>query len=154
MHIHPGYQKQRARNDIAILKLSKPISQSADVQFIRPATERSVPPARTQVTVYGFGKLSDAGQQAQQLQESKLITWSTRNCNEALNSAGLPDNTKVICASAPNTIACQGDSGGPAVLNGQLVGIASEVEEGCPPGGLNVYTKVSEYTSFIKRYLY
>lgn len=38
------------------------------------------------------------------------------------------------------------------IQDGKLVGIASEVQEGCPPGGLNVYTKVSAYLDFIQQY--
>ena len=44
----------------------------------------------------------------------------------------------------------QGDSGGPLVVNGQLVGVASWVDQPCGKGTPDVYTKVFSYRSFIE----
>lgn len=61
----------------------------------------------------------------------------------------------MICANATNPPrdACQGDSGGPLVARNHLIGIVSW-GEGCAdisyPG---VYTRVSEYESWIRQKL-
>jgi len=104
--------------------------------------------------VYGWGKTSSSGQQSEALQKVTLNTWTGLECNEALESAELPPNPRVICASSSHGIACQGDSGGPMISeDGKLAGVASEAESGCPPGGLNVYTKVSAYFGFIQKHI-
>ncbi|XP_050409420.1 chymotrypsin-like serine proteinase [Patella vulgata] len=58
-------------------------------------------------------------------------------------------NSGHICVHEPNKSACNGDSGGPMVCNGYLAGVTSWGASGCPGTYPSVYTRVSEYLSWI-----
>lgn len=59
----------------------------------------------------------------------------------------------VVCAEGEGQRSiCEGDSGGPLfTFNNTLIGITSFGKETCEDGSPQVFTRVSEYTKWIKK---
>lgn len=174
VYIHPNYDETQFANDIAVVKLSEPVSPSSDVRFVQ--LQRNPLPALTPVSIYGWGRTGPTEGQPDYLQKARLRTLRDQDCKARLRESGITATINVICAVSPNQSACsvstppplpppvrslcandhcprQGDSGGPMISpDGLLSGVASAAQEECPPGGLNIYTKVSDYIDFIEQY--
>ncbi|VVC88504.1 unnamed protein product [Leptidea sinapis] len=146
-------------NDIALLKLNKPIEF---VHSIRPVC---LPPIQSQTfsfagilaTVAGFGAMAETGKWSCTLLEAQLPVLSNDECKDTkYNRTKIKD--VMMCAGFPETAhkdACTGDSGGPLVVENsdniyELIGVVSW-GYGCARKGFpGVYTRVTEYMDWIK----
>nr|XP_036231789.1 serine protease SP24D-like [Bactrocera oleae] len=139
---HPDYNYD---NDIALLQLSEPFNYSSVIRPIRLATNET--PAGEEVTITGWGRITDGGALSEILQYSrKLTVLSDKQCARI---AG-PINPGVQCLSkVQNNGFCDGDDGGPAVHKGVLIGIASYYSDGCGSSAPDGYTKVSYYNNWL-----
>nr|XP_037280549.1 uncharacterized protein LOC119173869 [Rhipicephalus microplus] len=158
--IHPEYVDKGFANDIALLKLDKPVDFS---DYIRPIclpsdgeTER---PRHTSFCVaVGWGKLLEVGRLfPDTLQEVPLPVLTTEECRRRTLFLPLYNITEnMFCAGYERggRDACLGDSGGPLMcqkVDGRwsLVGVTSN-GDGCGrPGRPGVYTKVMRYLPWI-----
>ncbi|XP_065305444.1 uncharacterized protein [Dermacentor albipictus] len=158
--IHPQYVDKGFANDIALLKLDKPVDFS---DYIRPIclpsdgeTER---PRHTSFCVaVGWGKLLEVGRLfPDTLQEVPLPVLTTEECRRRTLFLPLYNITEnMFCAGYERggRDACLGDSGGPLMcqkVDGRwsLVGVTSN-GDGCGrPGRPGVYTKVMRYLPWI-----
>lgn len=144
---HPSYDESTQRNDIALLRLSTPASQST----ARLATVK--PGQGYEALTVGWGRTnavssSQGDSYPQELQEVNVTTIDNANCyNNLLDSQ--------LCAGvvAGGKDSCSGDSGGPLLLTSQgddtLVGVVS-YGYGCAQAGqVGVYTSVSAYANWI-----
>ena len=160
--VHPSYEgKDDQNNDIALLKLSMPISLERSnirpIELPRPNEENNY----KTVTISGFGTTertdgSTEGDESRYLKAATILLKDERECKNYYKRLY---NTKgMICASVSNgkNDTCQGDSGGPLAAKRSdgtnvLLGLTS-FGDGCgqrnTPG---VYTRVSKYVSWIKQ---
>jgi secreted trypsin-like serine protease len=148
---HPQYNDYTTDNDIALLKLSTPITSITPMN-INP----NEPIADTGAYVAGWGNMSTTSTDwPDTLMEAytPIVNFST--CNENYTFSGSPLSDNMFCAGyfVSYKDSCQGDSGGPLITYNegeyQLTGIVSW-GNGCAqddyPG---VYTKISNYTAWI-----
>ena len=154
--IHPGYDTESQRNDIALVRLSDIAGP-----LIADAEGASTPRA---ATVLGFGRfyegrlaahaLSPTGAPASQLSD-RLRRGSVHLVDPARCAAlGASSDDSAFCASADASDACVGDSGGPLVAEemegpDRLVGVVS-LGSGCAVAEPVVrYTRVEPYAAWI-----
>ena len=164
---HPGYNSSTHDNDIALLKLSSPltIGEGSNSPYTRIATIPLVSAsmgnlAGTNSWVTGWGATSQGGSFSLQLREVQLPIMSNTTCNDVKHYNGrIKDNMMCAGYDAGGYDSCQGDSGGPLVVKNSTTGqwnLAGVVSwgDGCAqsyrPG---VYARVSQYLSWIYSYL-
>jgi len=149
---HPNYDAGTERNDIALLKLSSPVTMSATVLPV------CMPPPKPLYTgqnawVTGWGTTSSGGSSSSTLREVQIKVLSNSACRSRYSSSAITNS--MVCASAQGKDSCQGDSGGPLVIkdgggNYDQIGVVSW-GYGCAnsqyPG---VYTRVNKYLDWIR----
>ncbi|KAL0882338.1 hypothetical protein ABMA27_000847 [Loxostege sticticalis] len=147
---HQGYNEETLEHDIAVVGTSRNIVFSRSVAPIDIAPANLNFPAGYEALVTGFGTIASNGSASSVLLAARVNIIEQSACARAyLRVATISPG--MICASGSNPPrdACQGDSGGPLVADNYLVGVVS-FGEGCAhvsyPG---VYTRVSEYNSWI-----
>ncbi|KAI8326512.1 trypsin-like serine protease [Martensiomyces pterosporus] len=160
MHVHPQYNDASMVNDIALLRLSKPISSNASPIEIDTG---SVGDGIT-VTALGWGFTSPTGKTASQdLKQGDLTTLSTAQCQQKDTKFTGNNGPRICVAADRGTDTCPGDSGGPLIrkVNGRnkLLGITSfgtagpgqQITVNCGGSGMiSLFTHVNSFTSFIQ----
>lgn len=160
--VHTSYQQEGSQGDIALLRLSSPVSFSRYIRPIcLPAANASFPNG-LQCTVTGWGHVASSvslqsPRPLQQL-EVPLISRETCNCLYNINAKpGEPHSIQqdMVCAGyvKGGKDACQGDSGGPlsCPVGGlwYLAGVVSWGDACGAPNRPGVYTLTSSYASWI-----
>lgn len=158
--IQPNYRFWSGDDhDIALLELAEPLF----LEQIAPVPESLAIEGLTGVVV-GWGVTSeDASATPDELQEVSLPIVANEECNAAFNAYSWsyddPVTANMICAGPMEggRDACYGDSGGPLMVfhNGawRLAGIVSWGEGCAEPGLFGVYTRVSSYLDFLRRWV-
>ncbi|XP_064424827.1 transmembrane protease serine 13 isoform X2 [Latimeria chalumnae] len=153
--LHEKYESRTNDYDIALIKLSSPLSFSSKVQpACLPAYGQTFSPD-TSCWISGFGKLREtATSVSQNLMEAsvKIIDSSVCNQKQVYSGAVTP---RMMCAGflSGSVDSCQGDSGGPLVCEvghtWYLAGVTSW-GSGCArknkPG---VYARTTELISWV-----
>ncbi|CAK9794663.1 Proclotting enzyme [Anthophora quadrimaculata] len=158
IHAHPKFSRVGFYNDIAVLELTKPVRKSPYVipiclPQIRYRNERF---AGARPTVVGWGTTYYGGKESTVQRQAVLPVWRNEDCNAAYFQ---PITSNFLCAgySQGGKDACQGDSGGPLMLRADgrwiQIGIVSFGNKCGEPGYPGVYTRVTEYTDWIKNNL-
>ncbi|CAF1367725.1 unnamed protein product [Rotaria sp. Silwood1] len=149
--MHEQYDTLTSENDIAIIRLSKPVTISDKINVIcLPGPEAHN--ANETVWVAGWGTTSFQGQTSPVLKQASLHVMPDR-CGMIFRTY---DNRKQMCAGAygGGHDTCQGDSGGPLMYesNGQwfLNGVVSYGHECARDGYPGVYARVSYYLPWIR----
>ncbi|XP_014208050.1 uncharacterized protein LOC106639117 [Copidosoma floridanum] len=156
--LHPEYVDNGFINDIALLRLEKPLEFS---DYVRPVCLPAAEPESGAIgTATGWGQLYEIGRMfPDTLQEVELPLISTEECRRKTLFLPLYRITSgMICAGVKDggRDACLGDSGGPLVSlesdnKYTLHGITSN-GYGCGrPDRPGVYTKVYHYMGWIER---
>ena len=153
---HPLFSRSTYDRDIALLRLSAPITGSPT---IRPATTEitsaEASPGRDALAL-GWGALRESGRISDTLRSVTVPIVSLSICRR--NYTGLALITaNMICAglATGGRDACQGDSGGPLAVRSRAgiwhqVGITS-FGQGCGrPNRPGIYTRVAQFSSFIE----
>ncbi|XP_042224071.1 trypsin alpha-3-like [Homarus americanus] len=148
---HQNYQPGDEINDIALLKLSSPVTVG---DIVLPVCLPPLSPtyAGKTATVTGWGTTSSGGTSADTLREVKLKVLSNGGCKK---SYGESIKKTMLCAGSAGKDSCQGDSGGPLVFkdgggNYDQIGVVSW-GFGCGDSGYpGVYTRVNKYLKWIK----
>ncbi|XP_060922701.1 coagulation factor X [Limanda limanda] len=153
---HFKYKADTYNNDIALIKLTKPIKFS---RFILPAClpeqefAEKVLMRQPDGMVSGFGRTSERGPASTILQRLSLPFVDRLTCIE---STRFRISTRMFCAGY-DTIdkdSCQGDSGGPHVTpygdTYFVTGIVSWGEGCARKGKYGIYTQVSKYIRWIR----
>ncbi|XP_039502508.1 trypsin delta [Drosophila santomea] len=139
--IHPQYNRSNHQNDVAVLKLSHPLSFSDTIQKI-PLAEKD-PPTGTMALSTGWG-LDSIWLRPQQLRGVEISIRLRTVCKWKYPDMFDED----ICAGRIGKGVCKGDSGGPLVVDRQLVGIASRTGNYfCYASGL--FVSVAYYRNWI-----
>lgn len=161
---HERYNRSTLENDIALVRLTSPVSLPAVT--LEPGT--GIPQRVLQVTaspwatVAGWGDM--VGSQsvvkvAQALQKAEVPIVDNATCNASMAYLAGPIDDRRICAglSEGGVDSCNGDSGGPLLLRLDgtrwvQVGIVSYGHEECgKPGHYGVYTRVAAFQPWIAR---
>lgn len=156
--IHPDWNTATQWNDLALIRLTSPLSASGSVQAIAlPTAENAAawPAAGTPGSVVGWGANSEGGGISNQLQ-SATVTVLAGPGDGVCGAYGSSFNALAqICAGSAGggVDACQGDSGGGLVIGGAngpvLAGVVS-TGQGCAQAQFpGVYARVTSYLPWI-----
>ncbi|MCY1023853.1 serine protease [Pyxidicoccus sp. MSG2] len=156
---HPAYDPDTTMNDIAIIKLAKPIKFSTTVQPIALPLSGETVPDGADATVAGWGLTREGGADGSNiLMQVSVPIVGSQELAAAYRAQGIRINAHAMIGAGykqGGKDACQGDSGGPLFLRGAdkkpvLQGIVS-FGVGCARPSLpGVYTRVSSYIPWIK----
>lgn len=164
---HPSYQQEGSEGDIALVRLSHPITFSRYIRPIcLPAANASFPNG-LHCTVTGWGHVAPSVslQVPRPLQQLEVPLISRETCNCLYNIDAKPEEPHFIqqdmlCAGYVNggKDACQGDSGGPLSCPVEglwyLAGIVSWGDACGAPNRPGVYTLTSSYASWIQSHVH
>ncbi|XP_072514094.1 coagulation factor X [Salminus brasiliensis] len=154
--VHMNYVPETYHNDIALIKLVKPITFT---KYILPAClpERDfaerVLMQQEDGMVSGFGRVFEGGPQSTILQKLTVPFIDRATCME---STKFKISNRMFCAGYDQETkdACQGDSGGPHVTKYKntwfVTGVVSWGEGCARKGKYGVYTQVSKYIKWIE----
>lgn len=150
IYIHPQYNSNTFDNDVAVMKLERPLTFSDKIQPVQMAYKGMVIPDGNMVTVSGWGDLaSGSGNYPENLRAVDVPVVNQNACDRAY--AGI--TARMICAGINGKDSCQGDSGGPLTYEGYHVGVVS-FGYGCAFEGYpGVYSRTSELREFIDKHL-
>jgi hypothetical protein len=146
--IHPSFNATTMNNDLALLRLSTPVTLNARVGIVRIA---SLPATGTMLRTIGWGHTSEGGGVlADRLRQVDVPLVSGAGCDEAYPGQ-ITDS--MFCAGFPEGLrdACQGDSGGPIFLptTRYLVGLVSWGIGCARPDLFGVYTDLGRFSNWI-----
>ncbi|CCN45453.1 putative trypsin-like serine protease [Vibrio nigripulchritudo MADA3029] len=161
IYIHPGWNSNTSKNDIAILKLESPRNIDVNNVAIKRPTNKNYAASGTSFVTIGHGLTNDSTKTTSNtLQQTELTYVDAATCGSAFTNTTI-DQTQLCTTGAfnPNTqrynSACSGDSGGPVYINSGSkniqVGITSFGHSTCGflPQTTTVFTDVYEYRSWI-----
>ncbi|XP_070846574.1 transmembrane protease serine 9-like [Chaetodon trifascialis] len=157
--LHPNYDSNTNDNDIALLRLSSPVTFTDYIRPVCLAAGDSVFNNGTDSWVTGWGAVEEGVSLPfpETLQEVEVPVLGNRQCN-CLNGVGTITGN-MICAGvlAGGKDSCQGDSGGPMVSKQDNIWIQSGIVSfgfGCARPNLpGVYSRVSSYQSWINSHI-
>ncbi|MEE6460400.1 hypothetical protein FKM82_000951 [Ascaphus truei] len=115
--IYENYTSKTHTNDIAMLRLSTPVTFTRNIRPVCLPETSDIFPDDTSCFVTGWGALtSDAGALSPVLQQAQVKTINSSKCSSP-QLYGDVITTSMICAGYVTGLidACQGDSGGPLV---------------------------------------
>ncbi|XP_044761409.1 chymotrypsin-2-like [Coccinella septempunctata] len=138
---HPSYET--LANDIALLRLSRPISFNSKIRRIN--LPRSDTPGGKQLTITGWGKTSYPGQVSRTLKTLNVTSLSNSECRKSFSQIV---STNLCTRGDTGRGVCEGDSGGPLVDGSSQVGIVS-FGVPCGIGQPDVFTRVYSFRSWI-----
>ncbi|KAB5567392.1 hypothetical protein PHYPO_G00232220 [Pangasianodon hypophthalmus] len=111
--VHPQWDSQRIRNDIALIKLASPVQYSSKITPACLPADGLVLPNGYSCYVTGWGRLWTGGPIADILQQALLPIVSHDICSRS-DWWGSLVTTQMVCAGGDGQLAsCNGDSGGP-----------------------------------------
>ncbi|XP_014787085.1 transmembrane protease serine 2 [Octopus bimaculoides] len=156
--IHPGYVAPTNENDIALLKLSKPLTYNCRTQPIcLPKDDKPLKTGRF-CKIAGWGMTFGKGSRTA-LNELTLPVINGSLCGSLEYYGNRYHEENMVCLGYPEggLDACNGDSGGPMVCNNNGKWILSGVTSwglGCAqPKQPGVYTRIRPFMTWIKKYL-
>lgn len=142
--VHPNYDDTIKVNDLAVLKLSSPLSQSTKVGLCCLSTSLS-PTIGDSATFIGWGRTSANSTFSDDLLQAKTQVVNSSYCSYA------PLTSNQICTGNTGSIACYGESGSPLMMKlnnyWTCVGVVNMGLLTCD--SYFVFTRVSPYDSFI-----
>lgn len=156
IYVHPLYSSSADHDDIALIKLTTPLTLVAgSIQKIDLPS--AAPTLGGPVLITGWGSTAYGGNNYPTVMRKTTVDILA---DSICNSSYAPgyDATKMVCAgsAALDRDTCQGDSGGPLARFGDtwvLQGITS-FGNGCANGAdPGVYTEVYTYRSWINQYV-
>jgi secreted trypsin-like serine protease len=157
IEIHPEYDEDNIRNDVALIKLTESITFSDEVSAVcLPTANSHASLYGKTVVVSGWG-LTQAGVIATNLQQATLKVVTDSNlCATIPNYISDEQYCVIEDDASPDTNVCSGDSGGPLVyFDGSkwtLYGITSyvlTVNDACDSTQPSYFTSVPYYLNFI-----
>lgn len=163
--VHPEYRPPAKYNDVALVRLSRPVRLSRGIVPACLADAKTIQAARRGIAT-GWGHTEQGGRPSDVLMKVALTIVPNEECGPHYSKVQsvkrhLPRGVipSMMCAGEKKggRDACQGDSGGPlqiARTDGSclynLLGVTS-FGKGCAnPDSPGVYTRVSEYISWIE----
>ena len=176
IHTHENYSIKNQANDIALIKLSRPITYGITEESAKsgrnPYKTRTRPICLStkeydakvyknkKCIISGWGATADATFSGPLQKAEVPLGLSNKKCSNLL--PGLVGDNSQVCSFQPSVDTCQGDSGGPLVCKDESlkesdgtmyftyaqVGVTSW-GQGCAKSTPGVYTRVSHYIDWI-----
>ncbi|XP_073708658.1 serine protease 27-like [Garra rufa] len=152
---HLAYDSNTNNNDIAVLRLSAPVTFTNYIRPVCLAAQGSVFPAGTSSWITGWGDIQSGVSLPSPgiLQETTVPVVANDQCNTLLGSGSVTNNMMCAGLIEGGKDTCQGDSGGPMVIKQCSVWIQSGITSwgyGCAdPKAPGVYARVSQYQTWI-----
>ncbi|XP_072302851.1 transmembrane protease serine 2 [Eucyclogobius newberryi] len=151
---HEKYNPDTNDNDIALLKLSSPLTFSSTVKPVcLPNVGVDLSPERA-AWITGWGALRSSGGSPDKLNQAEVTIYHRETCNHRSVLDGAVTNT-MICAGklSGGVDTCQGDSGGPLVVKqGGVWWLAGDTSWGIGCAWRNrpgVYGNVSYFINWV-----
>ncbi|KAJ8783277.1 hypothetical protein J1605_009360 [Eschrichtius robustus] len=156
------YVRGKTDHDLALLRLARPVALGDHVAPLclpEPAFAEGTLAFVRFSAVSGWGQLLERGATARRLMAVHVPRLLTQDCRQqSRRRPGSPVVTdNMFCAGYTDGSkdACKGDSGGPHATHFQgtwyLTGIVSWGEGCAAAGHFGVYTRVSQYTAWLRR---
>ncbi|XP_060851918.1 serine protease snake-like isoform X2 [Rhopalosiphum padi] len=163
--IHPNYKPPSVYNDIALFRLERDVEFSPFARPICLNTDHSlIPPA---IIATGWGRTDLVELESSKLLKTSINYVPTEQCDESLQhmknrnqklSQGIVDDLMLCFGNGGGNDTCLGDSGGPVqivhnryVCMYSQIGITSFGDTFCGKDKPGVYTRVSNYISWIEQ---
>ncbi|XP_069691871.1 trypsin-1-like [Periplaneta americana] len=146
---HAQYQNYAYwNNDVAVVKVSPPLTYSAKVQPTVLPEDGAEPAGGATSTAIGWGNACYQCPGIPDLQKVSLVVYSLQDC---LSYYGEGPTNDMVCSGKPENEqgVCQGDSGGALIVDGVQIGITSWTSMPCASVPA-VWTKISHYRDWIR----
>jgi len=160
IHVHPKYDGGKITYDITLLKLKTPVTFTDHISPVCfPAElQEELPEAGVNVFVTGWGNTKENGRDSDTLLQVAVPVQSTEKCKAAYPGKIYEDTQFCAGLDKGGKDSCQGDSGGPVVVQDaqgswKQIGIVSWGRGCAEPKYFGVYSKLSAYVDFIKKYV-
>ncbi|XP_043262953.1 chymotrypsin-2-like [Colletes gigas] len=153
-YVHEKYNSSDTWvNDIALIKVKTPFVKSALISFVPMPGRNEVVKTNDPAIVSGFGWLSYQAERTNLLHWVNITIASQDYCRDIYAGSQTIYKTH-LCAYDPNAVRghCKGDSGGPLMVRGKLAGLVSWSRNCANVVYPSVYTRVSSYLDWIKKY--
>ncbi|CAH4023114.1 unnamed protein product [Pieris brassicae] len=159
--VHPSWNDKDIINDIAVVRISR-VQFTNNIQAITLPSISDVNNAFAGVTATatGYGKMKDSQKgfpKTTQLHHVNLKVLTNAVCQRTFS--GITIHKSHLCTDGTQRVGtCEGDSGGPltTIVNNRriLIGIVSfGLSDGCERGTPSVYTRVTEFRTWINAQL-
>lgn len=157
--MHEDFEPPRFENDLAILKLERPVEYSESIGPVclpYNLSTRNIDAKTAYIT--GWGQTTPGGEVSKNMQVLQVPIWNQNDCQDKYENTSTIIKT-MLCAGHPEggTDACFGFSGSPLVLLEEnkfsVVGILSFGRRCGAPFPV-VYTRVTEYLDWIETNLH
>jgi len=154
--MHEKYSRRTIDNDIALLRLDKPLDFSENGPFVPACVIKNSDTdfVGQNATAAGWGATKEGGATSKVLKKVTVPIISNEACNMTRYKGKITPN--MLCAGdleKGGKDSCQGDSGGPLVVDTSkrkmIVGVVSWGYGCAKPNSPGVYTRVSRYTDWI-----
>lgn len=147
--IHCLYNKPMYHNDIALLRLSKPIVYNSVTQPIKLASSDTHKKG-DKLVLTGWGSVKLWGRTPDTLQKVELAYLPNSECSKNVKNSAWLGDCHVCSYTKSGEGSCHGDSGGPLVdENAEQVGVVNWGEP-CAVGYPDVYAGVAYYHDWIR----
>uniref|UniRef100_A0A2H1X0F7 SFRICE_023421 n=1 Tax=Spodoptera frugiperda TaxID=7108 RepID=A0A2H1X0F7_SPOFR len=148
--VHPQYGRPQFDNDIAVLRLARPLTFNANIRAIKlPQPRQPVPLVR--LTVTGWGLTAVGGRRIPRIMMEANVPvvphWLCRL------SYGQSLTSNMFCGGhflIGGVSSCQGDSGGPAVFRDTAFGVVSFARGCALPLSPTVFTNIASLRNWIR----
>jgi len=154
--VHPHFDKTSMVNDVALIKLPKPIPFTDKIQPVCLA--KTVPAPGTSCFVAGWGATSQGGFSSDKLLEAKVETIPDHQCSSSQSYGKWYQKETMLCAGKfdeGGTDSCQGDSGGPLIcVEGNVPVLQGLVSWGvgcAQPNKPGVYNRIASSRLWIEK---
>lgn len=155
---HPAYTGTTFDNDLALLRLAAPVTYTP-IPLLTPE-QRAHEALGTTAVVIGWG-VTEQGRASDVLRQVSVPLVDLATCRNSYGIFNEQVTENMICAGfkSGGKDSCQGDSGGPLMTfdetqqQWQQVGIVSWGDGCAEPNYYGVYTRVSNYTSWVQTHL-
>ncbi|CAH3166039.1 unnamed protein product, partial [Porites lobata] len=153
---HPAYGVAYHRNDIALLRLVKPVKLDSKVGTVcfPPKGSRVASGTRCWISGWGTERFNFWGsaKSPTHLQQAYVPVVDNNTCKKKAGDRA--HDPTMVCVGGAGKGACHGDSGGPLVCEEKgswiLRGVTSWGHEKCKTDHYSVFTRVSFYISWIE----